>query len=95
MAHYEEKLSRASNRPPTTAELRAQLVRLKSDLEHFQSSKASTALVASLKDRIRQVETQLAQATPKPARREPPAEPDAGAPFYATQARYAARPKRV
>jgi len=94
LAHYEEKLTRASSRPPTTAELRTQLIRLKSDLEHFQTSKASAGLVASLKERIRQIEAQLAQAAPKPARPQAPAEPDATAPFYATQARYAARPRR-
>jgi hypothetical protein len=95
LAHYEEKLTRASSRPPTTAELRSQLIRLKSDLEHFQISKASAGLVTSLKERIRQVEAQLAQAAPKPARPQGPAEqPDATAPLYATQARYAARPRR-
>ncbi|MBC7907380.1 MAG: hypothetical protein H7Y60_11635 [Rhodospirillaceae bacterium] len=96
MAHYEEKLYRVTkSHPPALSDLRSQLATLKRDLEHFQSSRASDVLMASVKERIRQIESHLAreaQAKPRPAA--PPDANDTPAAVYATAARYGARPRR-
>lgn len=96
MAHYEEKQFRvAKSQAPVTSELKVQLATLKCDLAHFQSSRASSLLMESLKERIRQIESHLAreaEAKPRPA---PPVDDgDSPAAYYATSARYAARPRR-
>ncbi|MBX9635223.1 MAG: hypothetical protein K2X44_09605 [Magnetospirillum sp.] len=97
MAHYEEKLYRvAKSQPPALSDLKCQLMTLRRDLEHFQSSRASNALMDSVKERIRQIERHLtreAETRPRPA---PPVSADESpAAVYATSARYAARARRA
>ncbi|MBC7952827.1 MAG: hypothetical protein H7Z12_13545 [Rhodospirillaceae bacterium] len=97
MAHYEEKLYRVTKtQPPALSDLRSQLATLKRDLEHFQSSRASAVLMASVKERIRQIETHLArEAQTKPRPIAVPEDNDTPAAVYATQARYGARARRA
>jgi hypothetical protein len=94
MAHYEEKLYRVSKTRPALSDLKSQLVTLKRDLEHFQSARASGALMDSLKDRIRQIEAALARETASRLRPAPAPVEDTPPAVYATSARYNARARR-
>lgn len=75
------------------ANLRSQLVALKSDLEHFTRSHSSALVTDSIRERIRQAEAQLARVEQCVVIL-PPAEPSDGVAVHASAPHYPPRPLR-
>lgn len=62
MSKYEERAFPLGKTKPDLAGLKCQLARLKEDLGRFMSRNPAGAVVASLRERIRELETQIAEA---------------------------------
>jgi septal ring factor EnvC (AmiA/AmiB activator) len=71
VSRYEEKVWRVPKGKggPSIAEMKSQLARLKQDMEQFQGRGAGAAVMASLRDRIRQLQGSLAEAEAAQAQR--------------------------
>ncbi len=87
MSRHEERAYRVGSTKPTLASMKQQLVRLKEDLLQFKSRKPDGAMIQPLRDRIRSLEAEIAEAEASKKRdreeksqREPgdPAEPNQG-----------------
>jgi hypothetical protein len=96
LASDDSRKSRDAAQRSAVADLSSQLASLKCDLHRFTVSHSSPVLTESIKDRIRQIEAQLArtQASSPPPVREAPDAADRAA-VYATAPRYASRPHRA
>ncbi|HYG87200.1 MAG TPA: Gas vesicle protein V [Azospirillum sp.] len=64
MPSYDEKAYRVakSKEGPSLAEQKSQLARLKQDLEQFKNRQAGATVMASLQERIRELEASVARA---------------------------------
>lgn len=64
MPSYDEKAYRFTKRKdgPSLAEQKSQLARLKQDLEQFKNRQAGASVMASLQERIRELEASVARA---------------------------------
>lgn len=62
MSKYEEKAFPVGKTKPTLAGLKSQLSRLKEDLGQFMARKPGGAVVAPLRERIRELEAEIAAA---------------------------------
>ena len=64
MSNYDEKAYRMtrSKDGPSLAEQKSQLARLKQDLEQFKNRQAGAAVMATLQERIRELEASVSRA---------------------------------
>ncbi len=60
MKKYEEAAFPVGKAKPNAAQLRTQLARLKNDLEQFLARKPDGAVIEPLRERIRQLESEIA-----------------------------------
>lgn len=62
MSKYEERTYRIAKKRPNMAEMKSQRERLRQDLEQFMARKPGAAIIASLKERIRALDAEIAEA---------------------------------
>ena len=62
MSKYEERAYNVGRTKPNIAGMKNQLARLKHDLEQFTTRKPSGPVVETLRERIRELETTIAEA---------------------------------
>jgi hypothetical protein len=99
LASREDRIPRMAERL-SVAGLKGQLAALKVDLQHFATLKSSALLTDSIKDRIRQIEMQLAAMRTQGSRAtsqvaDDPADGEEHVTVYATAARFSPRPRRI
>ncbi|MEE3623398.1 hypothetical protein UCD39_05270 [Nitrospirillum sp. BR 11752] len=68
MTRHEERVFRSAKPKTDLATLRSQLQRLKGDLEQYLARNSSSAMIAPLKERIRELEGTIAAAEERSAR---------------------------
>lgn len=62
MSRHEERTWRIVRKRPTLPDLKSQRERLRQDLEQYASRKPDAAVIASLKERLRALDAEIAQA---------------------------------
>lgn len=62
MSRHEERTWRIVRKRPTLPDLKSQRERLRQDLEQFASRKPDAAVIASLKERLRALDAEIAAA---------------------------------
>jgi len=62
MSRHEERTWRIVRKRPTLSDLKGQRERLRQDLEQFASRKPDAAVIASLKERLRALDAEIALA---------------------------------
>lgn len=92
MSGHEEKIYRTSKSKPNIAEMKSQLARLKGDLDHFTARTSPSTIVGPLRERISELQAQIAAAEGERQKgREGEAE---GGGAYSASTRYPTRGRR-
>ncbi|MGQ9369092.1 Gas vesicle protein V [Azospirillum sp. ST 5-10] len=76
MSKFEDRAFRVGKRRSSLAEMKGQLVRLRQDLEQIAARNPTGAVVAPLRQRIRALEGEIAEAEADKARNRPPPRDD-------------------
>ncbi|WP_156927254.1 Gas vesicle protein V [Azospirillum halopraeferens] len=79
MSKFEDRAFRVGKRRSGLAEMKGQLVRLRQDLEQIAARNPAGAVVAPLRQRIRALEAEIAEAEAERARSRPPSRDEADA----------------